>query len=184
MLVYSKNILGDWFILDGKRKGKCFSGRVISTSKNSPWTLGQFSDYWSINNLRKLCKTEKTNLFANGYYSPMKLGVDFDNTLFTTNAYLFPEVGKQTIFNKLVSLFVRYKKKKGWIIILNTLREKGKGLEEALEICRKYNIPIDLVNENYPDDVEFWGDSRKIGCNLSIDDTQVGLIGFLLRHCK
>lgn len=84
--------------------------------------------------------------------------------------------------NKLVAWYVRRKKKQGWIIILNTLREKDKGLDDAVEACRKHNIPIDYVNENYPPDVERWGESRKIACNRSIDDTNIGLTGWLLRR--
>ncbi len=51
-----------------------------------------------------------------------------------------------------------------------------------MEACKRHNIPIDYVNENYPPDVMRWGESRKIGCQLSIDDTQIGLLGFLLRR--
>ncbi len=91
-------------------------------------------------------------------------------------------MGRQTLVNKLVAYYVRYKKKQGWVIILNTLRESGKGLELAIEACETNNIPIDYYNENYPPDVEYWGESRKIGATRTIDDTQVGLIGFLLRH--
>jgi FMN phosphatase YigB (HAD superfamily) len=109
-----------------------------------------------------------------------KLVVDFDNTLFHT--YNFPEIGKHRFVNKFVASYVRYKKRKGWVIILNTLRESTKGLEEAVQACKAYDIPIDYVNENYPPDVEYWGESRKIGATLSIDDTQVGLIGWILRR--
>lgn len=109
----------------------------------------------------------------------MKLAVDFDNTLF--HSIEFPMKSKQRFINKIVAWYVRRKDKQGWIIILNTMREPGKGLNEAIDLCNEYNIPIDYVNENYPPDVKKWGDSRKIGVDLSIDDTQIGLIGFLLR---
>lgn len=62
------------------------------------------------------------------------------------------------------------------------MRENGKGLEEAKQACEDYNIPIDLHNENYKPDIERWGESRKIGAQLSIDDTQVGFIGWMLRR--
>lgn len=110
----------------------------------------------------------------------MKLAVDFDNTLF--HMVEFPNVSKQRFLNKVVAWYVRRKKKQGWIIILNTMREYGKGLEQAIELCNEYGIPIDYINENHKPDVELWGDSRKIGADLSIDDTQIGLIGFLLRR--
>lgn len=108
-----------------------------------------------------------------------KLSVDFDNTLFHTDNY--PNVGKQRLMNKLVACYVRRKKKQGWIIILNTMRGPDKGLEAAKAACEAYNIPIDYYNENYPPDIEKYGESRKIGAQLSIDDTQIGLIGWLLR---
>jgi len=108
-----------------------------------------------------------------------KLVVDFDRTLFHVKD--FPKVGKQGILNKLVVQYIKYKKRKGWLIFLNTMREKGKGLEIAVQACKDHNIPIDYVNENYPPDIEKFGESRKIGATLSIDDTQIGLIGFLLR---
>lgn len=109
-----------------------------------------------------------------------KLVVDFDNTLFTTQE--FPLVGRQRLINKLVASYVRLKKRQGWLIILSTMREKGKGLEAAIEACQQHNIPVDFYNENYPPDVATYGESRKIGATRSIDDTQVGLIGWLLRR--
>ena len=105
--------------------------------------------------------------------------VDFDNTLFHTDN--FPTIGKQRIANKIVARYIRKKKAQGHVIVLNTLREYGKGLEEAVQACNDYNIPIDYINENYPPDVACWGDSRKIGCDINIDDRNIGLIGFLLR---
>ena len=109
-----------------------------------------------------------------------KLAVDFDHTLFRTTD--FPKVGKQTFINKIVASYVRRKKKQGWIIILNTMREYGKGLEEAIEACKVHDIPIDYINENYPPDVDLWGDSRKVGATIYIDDRNIGLIGWLLRR--
>ena len=70
------------------------------------------------------------------------------------------------------------------LMVDNTMRENGKGLEQAKEVCEKFKIPIDLYNENYQPDIDRWSDSRKIGAQLSIDDTQVGLIGWLLRRFR
>ena len=109
-----------------------------------------------------------------------KLAVDFDNTLFHTDN--FPNVGKQRLMNKLVAAYVRKKHRQGWVVILNTMREPGKGLECAKSACKAYGIPIDYYNENYPPHVEKYGESRKIGATISIDDTQIGLIGWLLRR--
>jgi hypothetical protein len=110
-----------------------------------------------------------------------RLAVDFDGTLFHTKD-TFPGTGKQRSANLLVSAYVRHKKAQGWTIVLNTMREKGKGLEAAVAACDVYHIPIDEVNTNDPDKILKFGDSRKIDSDLSIDDRQVGLIGWLLRH--
>lgn len=110
----------------------------------------------------------------------MILSVDFDNTICRTK-YSFPACGKPTILNRVVWLYVRHKKKQGWIIILNTLREPYKHLDDAIQLCNKHNIPIDYVNQNVPSEVEKWGDSRKIACDLQLDDKNIGLIGWLLR---
>lgn len=109
-----------------------------------------------------------------------KLVVDFDKTLFSLHN--FPDIGPQKLIHKLVAAYVRRKKRQGWIIILNTMREPEKGLQAAIDACKAHNIPIDYANENYPPDIEKYGESRKIGATRSIDDTQVGLIGWLLRR--
>lgn len=110
---------------------------------------------------------------------PKILCVDFDKTL--AHPVEFPYNLKITWMNRLVWYFVRYMKSKGYIIILNTLRESNKGLEWAVDFCRYHGIPIDYANENVPSEIAKWGESRKLACRYSIDDTQVGLIGWLLR---
>ena len=108
------------------------------------------------------------------------LSVDFDNTICRTK-HSFPACGKPTILNRIVWLYVRYKKKQRWTIIMNTLREPYKHLDEAVRFCKLNNIPIDYVNKNLPSEVKKWGDSRKIACDLQLDDKNIGLIGWLLR---
>lgn len=107
------------------------------------------------------------------------LAVDFDNTL--AHVVQFPDHMSCTWMNRLVHAYVRKKKKQGWVIILNTLREPHKGLTQAIDFCAEYNLPIDYVNQNIPEEIELWGDSRKISAKRTIDDTQVGLLGLLLR---
>jgi len=107
------------------------------------------------------------------------LAVDFDNTL--AHVVEFPDEMSCTYVNLLVHRYVRRKKKQGWTIILNTLRESSKGLPQALEFCELYEIPIDYVNLNLPEEIAVWGDSRKIAATRTLDDTQIGVIGFLLR---
>ena len=109
------------------------------------------------------------------------LCVDFDNTLFTTSKD-FPEVGKQGLLNKLVSMYVKHKFYKGWYVIINTLREQGKGKEQAIKALNEHNIPYHYINENLPSAVAEWGESRKIACDINIDDRNIGLIGWLLRR--
>ena len=111
----------------------------------------------------------------------MILSVDFDNTICRTK-HTFPKCGKPTLLNKIVWRYIRYKKKQGWTIILNTLREPYKHLDEAVRFCKLNNIPIDYVNQNLPSEVKKWGDSRKISCDLQLDDKNIGLIGWLLRR--
>lgn len=110
------------------------------------------------------------------------LCVDFDNTLFTTSKD-FPEVGKQRLLNKLVAMYVRHKfQQVGWYVIINTLRETGKGKEQAIKALNEHNIPYHYINENIPSAVTKWGESRKIACDINIDDRNIGLIGWLLRR--
>ena len=113
------------------------------------------------------------------YKSPKILCVDFDKTL--AHPVKFPYELKATWMNKLVWRYVRMMKRRGYTIVLNTLRENGKGLRYAVNYCKENNIPIDYANENLPSEIELWGESRKLACRYSIDDTQVGIIGWLLR---
>lgn len=107
------------------------------------------------------------------------LAVDFDKTLFHTD---YPSIKGQKFVNKCVTRYIRRKKKQGWVIILNTMREPGKGLEEAIQACKDYDIPIDYVNDNPPEMTEQFGYSRKIGATRYIDDHNIGLLGWILRR--
>lgn len=107
------------------------------------------------------------------------LAVDFDNTLFHLAGYPFRSTVR--FGNRLVHRFVRRKKKQGWHIVLNTCRH-GEALEYARRLTAEYRLPVDAVNENHPVLVAQYGDCRKIACTISLDDTQLGLIGWLLRH--
>lgn len=114
-----------------------------------------------------------------GYIRPKVICVDFDKTI--AHPVVFPHKMKAKWANKVVWHWIRFMKRRGYIVVLNTLREKGKGLQEAVDYCKQNNIPIDYVNENLQSEIDRWGESRKLACKYSIDDTQVGLIGFLLR---
>ena len=109
-----------------------------------------------------------------------RLRIDFDHTLARTIRY--PMMVKVTPLNRLIHAYVRYKKRHGWTIILDTLRE-GFALLIAKRFCYMYDIPIDYYNENTVESIDEWGENpRKIACEQSLDDTQIGFIGWLLRR--
>lgn len=66
----------------------------------------------------------------------------------------------------------------GYIITINTLRgEPGQMNEwerEAREYLTKYGIPFHYFNENAPDRIQAYYNSRKIGADIYIDDKNLG----------
>lgn len=102
------------------------------------------------------------------------VAVDFDGTLCED---AFPEIGKP---KERVVEFVKWMASEGSKIILHTNRENGtrKLLDEAVDACRRWKIPLFAVNENpenkYP---EIYGltykDNRKVYANLYIDDKAI-----------
>lgn len=109
------------------------------------------------------------------------IAVDFDGTI--TQKSDFPFICSNP--NTNVISFLKNAKKYGAIIILWTCRE-NKYLDEALEYCKQYNIPIDLVNEN-ADYVDI--NSRKIYADYYLDDKSSGSISgmaldFILNEIK
>ena len=102
-------------------------------------------------------------------FSKKILAVDFDGTL-VSNRY--PNVGE---FNWEVVNYVKSKKAAGWIIILSTCRH-SQDLKEAVKACETVGIKFDYVNENVPELVAMFGDSRKIYCDELLDDTVKYLI--------
>jgi len=107
------------------------------------------------------------------------IAVDFDGTLCVSN---YPNISKkQRWIHKLILRFIIKKQKQGCIIILNTLREKDKGLQEAVNWLQTLGFYPDYINSNYPPNIFKYGESRKIGCTLNIDDRNIGFFGWLLR---
>lgn len=49
-------------------------------------------------------------------------------------------------------------------------------MKEAIEACETVGIKFDYVNENVPELVAMFGDSRKIYCDELLDDTVKYLI--------
>lgn len=105
--------------------------------------------------------------------------IDYDNTLFHQRRY--PDISSVRLGNKLVHAYVRRKKRQGWYIILNTARN-GEALEIAKRNIERYGIPYDLVNDNHPLLNEKYGETRKVSGTRTLDDMQVGFIGWLLRR--
>ena len=103
------------------------------------------------------------------YYShspPTKfvLAVDFDHTLCYSH---YPFCGKETP----VASFVRSIQDMGIVLIINTCREKGMTALAAKKWLKRHGIKYDYYNCNASDNILFYGNCRKIACNMSIDDT-------------
>ena len=73
--------------------------------------------------------------------------------------------------------------------MLNTLRDKSntvygiKPYNEAIDFCKKHNIPINLkcINNNSKEATNRMGYARKVSADLYIDDRNIGFIGWFLR---
>lgn len=106
-----------------------------------------------------------------GYEMRKVIALDFDGTVCENN---YPEIGEVGPRHLAIHQYIRQEKQNGCIIILWTCRA-GKELDAAVSFCRKNNIPVDYVNENAPDRVNFYGsDSRKVSADIYIDDRALG----------
>lgn len=94
------------------------------------------------------------------------IAVDFDGTL-VTNA--FPDIGDPI---PEVINYVKSEASKGARIILWTSRVDNY-LDAAVAFCKGAGIPLAAVNENLPEEVEAFGDSRKIFADEYIDDRAI-----------
>lgn len=92
-----------------------------------------------------------------------RIAVDFDGCLCKSK---YPDCGEPNL--ALIELMKDFKEF-GCIIYLNTCRHDN-ALILALEWCKKYDLEFDFVNENDEKMVEIFGESRKLGCDLYIDD--------------
>lgn len=91
------------------------------------------------------------------------VAVDFDGTLFVEE---YPEIGRP-IWSTIE--YVKNLKAQGVELILYTNRE-GSLLQHAIAACKTVGITFDAINENLAWRVDEWGQSRKIGADLYIDD--------------
>lgn len=93
---------------------------------------------------------------------PRIIAVDFDGTL-CKSAY--PEIGEPIPY---AIQYIMRAKAEGNIIILHTCRN-GKYLDDALAWCADRGITFDYVNENTPENIARYGDTRKIYADLYFD---------------
>lgn len=101
------------------------------------------------------------------------IAVDFDGTLCE---HKFPEIGPMLDVHKSIRSYLQVMKKNGNVIILWTCREnteERKYLDEAIEWCKKNDIPIDYINEN--PECQFASNHRKIIADFYIDDKSITL---------
>ena len=92
------------------------------------------------------------------------IAVDFDGTLCYSH---WPGTGEPN--TELIEDLIT-RRGMGDRLILWTCRE-GEALKTAIAWCKEHGLSFDAVNENLPDVISLFGnDSRKISCDLYIDD--------------
>lgn len=114
----------------------------------------------------------------------MIYAVDFDGTLCTS---CWPDIGAPNI---ILIDWLKRQREKGEKLILWTCRE-GELLRAAVEWCEWMGLKFDAVNENLPENIEYYGsDCRKVHADIYIDDKSLQLetvnrmIGILERKKK
>ena len=96
---------------------------------------------------------------------PEIFAVDFDKALNLADKY--PELGEPNM--KLIE-FLKDRRAAGDKIILWTCRE-GELLKEAVKYCNDYGLFFHAVNDNLPENIEYYGNNcRKIWAHHYIDD--------------
>lgn len=111
---------------------------------------------------------EKFKKILKEYYEtspPVKfvLAIDFDKTLSDSS---YPECGEEI---KPICDFIREAQKEDIYLILDTCRN-GEVLDKAVNWCYNHNIFPHYINENAKDRIDIFGDTRKISCDIRIDD--------------
>ena len=97
------------------------------------------------------------------------ISVDFDDTLFVGK---YPDVG--SLIKPMVDLINRLYQR-GFVITINTCRSTEVSVSNAKEALSTNNINYDLFNENAPYLIDYYQtDTRKISCDIFIDDRNVG----------
>ena len=99
------------------------------------------------------------------------IAVDFDGTVVE---HKYPAIGKEMPF---AFATLKELQKRGHRLILWTFRH-GKTLDEAVQYCKQNGVEFYAINRSFPEEkFDSAEASRKIDCDLFIDDRNVG--GFL-----
>jgi len=95
------------------------------------------------------------------------IAVDFDGTIVE---HAYPEIGDEMLFafDTLKAL-----QEKGHRLILWTFRD-GQYLMDAVDYCKENGIEFFAVNQSFAEEEYDLSISRKIQCDLFIDDRNVG----------
>jgi hypothetical protein len=97
----------------------------------------------------------------------MTIAVDFDGTIVE---HAYPEVGREMLF---ATETLKALQEKGHKLILWTFRD-GKFLEDAVDFCRQRGVEFYAINKSFPEEEFDLSLSRKIQCDIFIDDRNLG----------
>lgn len=101
------------------------------------------------------------------------VAVDFDGTMVITQ-YPFIEKANERLID-----FLKAWQESGNIVILNTCRHDDELMDACSYMYENYNFLFDYVNENVPEVIEKYGDTRKIAADIYVDDKLVNLTAIL-----
>lgn len=96
------------------------------------------------------------------------VAVDFDNCLCYSQ---FPECGDPT---PIVDFIKSIQDLDIYIVLWTCRNSNENALNKALQWCYDQGLKISYVNTNVGERIALYGDSRKISCNMLIDDTNWG----------
>ena len=92
------------------------------------------------------------------------LAIDFDGTIVESR---YPEIGPEV---KNATKTINILKELGFSIIINTCRHSEVDVLAAKNKLEELDLQYDYFNENHPELIKLYGDSRKLGADMYIDD--------------
>jgi hypothetical protein len=98
----------------------------------------------------------------------MKIAVDFDGTIVE---HKYPAIGKPIPF---AIQTLKMLQQKGHLLLILWTYRSGIYLDDAVDYCRTNGIEFYAINASYPEEVFDETMSRKIDCDLFIDDRNLG----------